>query len=198
MAVSLFHPFSKSCLTSLKSMSSVLKTTKQNSTHIHAHYTHTLGSTKGNGIPSPSPICTIYWFCDPCRITSILRSFLICETETTMCLDCRIVRIKWNYVHDSTLYTIKHAYCYIIGTQTSLQSLPLASLGLSFTEKVLSSGVVYSMIQGCLCPNSSPPVPRSWKTDIISNFTWFPEKLILFLIWAPCPQNVKITGPDDH
>lgn len=94
MAVSLFHPFSKSCLTSLKSMSSVLKTTKQNSTHIHAHYTHTLGSTKGNGIPSPSPVCTIYWFCDPCRITSILRSFLICETETTMCLDCRIIRIK--------------------------------------------------------------------------------------------------------
>ena len=135
--------------TGLKSISSVVKT-KQ--------YSHTYwASTKGNGILSPSLVSPIYRFCDPCKITVTRRSFLIWEAEMTVCLDYSIVESKRNNACESTLHTTN-----VINAMLQAHTQPpLASSGISFTEK--SPQLWGALLRAPRRPvsNSSPPVPEA-------------------------------------
>lgn len=109
LAVSLSHSLSKSCFpTGYKSVSLILK----NKTKQHSQ-AHTYGQYKGQGNPCLSILLVLWplW-----NYNSLSTSFLLCKTEMTVCLDLKITRTKWNNVCESTLYTIKHGYCYITGT----------------------------------------------------------------------------------
>lgn len=117
--VSLSHLLSKPCLpTSLKSVSSVLKTNKTNSTHTQS--THTGQNTEQWNPETQSCLSNllVLW---PLRdyYNSLSTSFLICKTDVTIHPDSKIVKTKQNNICESSLYTRKHSYCYITGTQSN-------------------------------------------------------------------------------